>query len=502
MFKSATHLCLVAALFLICITLPSCGAEEEKQPQPASTSDMESRGGEEAHPKTADTAEKSEKPKFEGRTIGEWRLYFSQADDAEKEELRGNDGLKKFALAIAKSSKDREFDGEFASACRLVAKLNMHEALPTLLERAGFRLYHPIGDKIATYSMYPGAVALTELKVEGIPEAIAHEAAYTEDKRKLRVLCWALFRTAGTEKALQLLDEERIAFRPDPSKGWGIPAAVAYVNLGEECLWALGHEFPRSEMPPQPLKEYELERAKREVELIIGYFENSRKHLTKYNIYLPELVRHLSGTVVPGMTKEQVLEILGPPRESGTIKKYIEYPDTLAYYARQYNFPVSFKDGIHVDNIEHLLESAGTHNSWAGYENGAIARLAELDRIDEFCSYLQIPGKKILAHDLGIFTVRTLGKLGDARAVPYLAKSLEINRNNVDGSESATLHSIARTELIWAIQLLTGLKFVTREDKWPHRITEPRWGEKIPEIIAAARKWCAENDIYDKTAEK
>jgi hypothetical protein len=84
---------------------------------------------------------------------------------------------------------------------------------------------------------------------------------------------------------------------------------------------------------------------------------------------------------------------------------------------------------------------------------------------EEYCARLRLEGKlwalcATLDHpnvDAKIYAARELSKLRDPNSVPVLLAAAKRNNFGVDGSESATLHSIYRLELKKALESTTGL---------------------------------------------
>ena len=132
----------IAIIPIIAASLAGCGKQH--------------KGGTGGDGKAARTSEKTPNSKvatFDGRTIIEWHILLQKADDAEKDKLRDNAGLNQFVLQHIQHSMDRKYDGEFSAACELAVELKISQAVPHLLDRVGFRLEYPVGDKVPVYSL-------------------------------------------------------------------------------------------------------------------------------------------------------------------------------------------------------------------------------------------------------------------------------------------------------------------------------------------------------------
>jgi hypothetical protein len=89
--------------------------------------------------------------------------------------------------------------------------------------------------------------------------------------------------------------------------------------------------------------------------------------------------------------------------------------------------------------------------------------------------------------DVQIHALRSLERLNDKRAVPFLLTYAEYMAVNESGSENATLHGIIQTTVAKTLSALTGVKVaVAGQDP-----------ETLKRGIKAWHKWLAENDVPD-----
>ena len=130
-----------------------------------------------------------------------------------------------------------------------------------------------------------------------------------------------------------------------------------------------------------------------------------------------------------------------------------------------------------------LVKSFSTNNSqW----KQACDMLREQGANWTLCALLDHPNV-----DVKILAARTLKKMADADTVSVLLAAAKRNRHGINGSESAALHSIYRTELRQALEAATGISplapdnmyYITNTNGENVRVSSAKNPEKFPESV-------------------
>jgi len=193
-----------------------------------------------------------------------------------------------------------------------------------------------------------------------------------------------------------------------------------------------------------------------------------------------EILQELHALLQPGLRREQVHAILGPPNAPGLKgRRFRLVSDVEAYHFHNYNAYLAYDNDVLVENIEDLIRVAGSkYDSNAPYRLQALNRLKELGRCEEYAKFLEWSGDYM---DMPIWTVRVLGRIDDPKTTPLLVDGLEKNNFLVQGSESATIHRRLKKILIKTLEEKTGLNLwdKTRFDR----------EEYIADVVGRCRKW-------------